>query len=70
MRKIFILLVIMLGLSGCDGPTKSTRSVDDSMDVAALHFTSEGHKYILFSLNLRWAGVVHDPECECMVDYE
>jgi ABC-type glycerol-3-phosphate transport system substrate-binding protein len=69
MRKLFIILAVVLGLSGCSSaPVKSAHSIDDTMDVTAMHFTSEEHQYILFAVGYKWAGVVHDPDCWCMID--
>jgi len=69
MRKIIALIAVVLGMSSCEyTPTKSTYSIDETMSVSALHFTSEDHHYILFCVGGKWAGVTHDPECWCMVD--
>jgi len=69
MRKIFILLVIILGIFGCT-PTKTVRDIDDTASVSAMHFTSENHHYILFTIDGSRGGIVHDPDCWCMIDYD
>ena len=61
MKKLIIAILL---LSGC--------SHDASYNVHK--FTFEGHQYIEFynfhTLYGGIGGVVHDPECECMIDYD
>lgn len=55
MKKILIILTCLLA-TGCSC-SKGPGRVE--------HFTYEGHEYIYF---MRLSGVVHDPNCWCMID--
>lgn len=59
MKKILIILVSLLA-TGC-GCSKGPEHAE--------HFTYEGHDYIYFrNIPGYGSGVVHDPNCWCMID--
>ena len=76
MKKIIVLLVLILCLCSC----KENKTVVYDDPTTALfneivHFNYQGHRYIWFKtyegLQQGWSGgIVHDPDCECMIDYD
>lgn len=64
-RKLSILITILFlfGITSCDDAfSKRTKTT---------HFEYEGHKYIYFRVIPGYgSGVVHDPDCWCMIDYD
>lgn len=71
MKKIITVFVSILLLSGCACITKVGERYElPENAVTAIHFESEGHQYIWFVRGRSGIGVVHDPECWCMVDYD
>lgn len=57
MKKILIILAGLLVVGCHNGPTH------------AEHFTFEEHEYIYFrKIPGHGSGVVHDPNCWCMID--
>lgn len=74
MKKIIVILTILL-LSACDSMTvhmdgwaEPVNSNDSKIDVCVYEYN--GHRYLIFGRTDLTNGVVHDPDCECMIDYE
>lgn len=64
MKKIIALLTLLVLCCSCiehrETPEQNCK------------FEFEGHQYIAFKF-FKWTsgiGIVHDPNCECMIDYE
>ena len=79
MKKLFVLIVCLFLAVGCGHYTTPVRENKDEPTTELFtrieKFEFEGHKYIWFrSLNGGYAGwdggIVHDPDCECMIDYD
>lgn len=67
MKKIITLLCLIVLTSSC----AITNSIETSdPDIRVKKITFEEHDYILFQDYSRhvYGGVVHDPNCWCMVD--
>ena len=71
MKKFLCGLVLAFCLMGCscEGQYKS-QDIPSYVNMTAVHFTSEGHDYIVFRYSGHFVGVEHDPDCWCMVDYD
>lgn len=51
-----------------DGWATPVNSNDEKIDVSIYEYN--GHTYLIFGQSTLTNGVVHDPDCECMIDYE
>ena len=51
-----------------DGWAEPVNSNDSKIDVCVYEYN--GHRYLIFGRTDLTNGVVHDPDCECMIDYE
>lgn len=60
MKKLILLFVVVL-LAGCSQTTEP--------QYEATKFSYENHSYIMFTDGLS-EGVVHDPDCDCHIDFE
>lgn len=74
MKKLIIIILALLSLCGCTSKIGSPVQCDDSTVIYARKFTFEGHQYIEFYRHIpgydNRTGFVHDPDCECMIDYD
>lgn len=71
MKKIITIFISLLLLSGCACVTKTERRVElPENSITTVHFESEGHQYIWFIRDGSSIGIIHDPECWCMIDYD
>ena len=65
MKKFLSLLVcIFLIFVSC-----SNNNTIKEPSVCGYKFTYEQHEYIMFTSPVH-GGIVHNPECWCMIDYE
>ena len=65
MKKIIALLTLLVLCCSCIVENRKTPEQN-------CKFEFEGHQYIAFKF-FKWTsgiGIVHDPDCECMIDYE
>lgn len=74
MKKI-LLLILCIVFTSCnnavvhmDGWATPVNSNDKNLDVSIYEYN--GHTYLIFGQTSLTNGVVHDPDCECMIDYE
>ena len=85
MKKIIVFivsLIVVLMVVGCE---RKPAVINDNYDTAEYIFTRvekfefEGHRYIWFINDANIVngyghgtsgGIVHDPNCECMIDYD
>lgn len=51
-----------------DGWAEAVNSSDIKLDVSVYKYN--GHQYLIFGRTELTNGVVHDPDCSCMIDYE
>ena len=78
MKKIFILLISLILVCGCNFNTPTPIKVNDEPTIGLFtsieKFTFEDHDYIWFKAyngTLGYSGgIVHDPNCKCMIDYD
>ena len=69
MKKIILSVFFALLLCGCK--TDVQKPIDNNQKYYGEKFTFEGHQYIVFSRRVAGqCGIVHDPDCECMIDYD
>lgn len=64
MRAIFLIIAALL-LASCNDKTHE--------EVKAKKFEFEGHSYIEFyrsDIFRDRTGFVHDPDCQCMIEYD
>ena len=72
MKKILILFITIITLTGCDyTPRKEFRKrLENDMitNMDKYHFNYNGHQYIMFTpyTALQDNTVVHDPDCPCL----
>lgn len=70
MKKFIICCLLVLGLVSCS--PKHIESVAGYPEVYIERVTCEEHEYLIFEekrgLEITPIGVVHDPNCWCMVD--
>ena len=69
MKKALLIISFLsiIGITGCSQLTTTHEN--------AIHFEYEDHDYISFRVydsktQCVMTGVVHDPNCWCMIDYE
>ena len=80
MKKILVVILLVLGLlasCNCESPKREmpvepVKELTETNYMPLEHankFTYEGHSYIVFYSHVNmykgFAGVVHDPDCEC-----
>lgn len=81
MKKIILFLAAMVLLTGCKEYKRTEKAETDQENPGlfdqVIKFEYEGHKYIWFRgqtvcpYSVTWdGGIVHDPDCPCMVDYD
>lgn len=84
MKKFILFLTAMVLLTGCKEYKECERAEKAEIDQEnpglfdqVIKFEYEGHKYIWFRAqtvdthSIAWdGGIVHDPDCPCMVDYD
>ena len=68
MKKIVILLSL-LALCGCSNKNKEPEK-SESIFTDVTTFKYKEHQYIGFRPYSDLWGVVHDPDCPCMINYE
>jgi hypothetical protein len=64
MRGLFLAIAVLL-LASCNDKTPE--------EVKAKKFEFEGHSYIEFyryDMHVNYTGFVHDPDCQCMIEYD
>jgi hypothetical protein len=72
MKKILILFITIITLTGCDSTPRKEFRVRLENDIITnmdkYHFNYNGHQYIMFTpyTALRDNTVVHDPDCPCL----
>ena len=72
MKKILILFITIITLTGCDYNPKleiRTRMENNIItDMTKYHFNYNGHQYIYFTpyVHLKEGSIVHDPDCPCL----
>ena len=69
MKKLVVLIIVLLCsviVSSCCTEDNMVRTMKSHP--VAYHFTYDGHDYIEFGVNS--GGVVHNPKCPCMIEYE
>jgi hypothetical protein len=72
MKKILILFITIITLTGCDNTSNSefsTRMANNTITkMDKYHFNYNGHQYIYFApyAHLAEGSIVHDPDCPCL----
>ena len=72
MKKILILFITIITLTGCDSTPRKEFRVRMEYDIInhmdKYHFNYNGHQYIYFApyANLAEGSIVHDPDCPCL----
>ena len=75
MKKLIIVVLAALLLGGCEGNQEPVvrHATDANMFEQVVEFEYNKHQYIWFKNEdgLSWSGgIVHDPDCWCMVEYD
>ena len=72
MKKILILFITIITLTGCDyNPKQEVKNWMENEVITNMekyHFNYNGHQYIMFCLHTahQHNTVVHDPDCPCL----
>lgn len=72
MKKILILFITIITLTGCDSTPRKEFRVRMEYDIInhmdKYHFNYNGHQYIYFTpyAHLKEGSIVHDPDCPCL----
>ena len=72
MKKILILFITIITLTGCDyNPKQEVKNWMENeiiTNMTKYHFNYNGHQYIYFTpyAHLKDGSIVHDPDCPCL----